>query len=99
MSLSNSQKQKLREVVEAVTAGDLDKGMVWDTSYKPIHGLGTSRLQGYKLGSQKTSTGTYNVAIWSVSKMRLAEPKWVEASFDEEPTGEAVIEALNNLLA
>ena len=72
----------------------------WQTSYKPVHGVNTSVMGGYKFGSRLTSAGKYQVALFTTSGKRLVtgdNSPWAVLEWDDVPSGEDILQAFLNV--
>ncbi|KAF5364707.1 hypothetical protein D9758_005524 [Tetrapyrgos nigripes] len=94
----SSDKKKLRSVVDQLGDGSKVVDLIWDNLFKPVHGLTTSALGGYKLGSMKGDDNMYRVGIFVSNKKTLKPPPIVVAEWNAEPTGAQVVAGLNQAI-
>ena len=89
----------MKEVLETIDESGLDD-VTWDPAgqWHPVHGLTTSALDGYKLGSLGSTTDPrkYLVGVFVTRKKKLVQPAIVSSSWDEIPTGAEVISGLTS---
>ena len=66
----------------------------WEAKYVPIHGIRTSGIEGYKLGSMMGSDQQFHIAIFFSKQKRLIPPPIVTVAWETEPTGEEIVTRL-----
>ncbi|KAM6490131.1 hypothetical protein JOM56_014450 [Amanita muscaria] len=92
-SLSNKSKELLLAVLDKVDETRLID-LTWEPKYEKVHGVGTSKLEDYKLGSMKGTDAQYHVGIFRSVDKRLIPPPLVVASWPAAPDGAQIISGL-----
>jgi len=96
-TLSKAEKKALHAALDTIKANEIHPD--WDMdSFVPIHGVGTSKLGGFKLGSMRGADAVYRVAIFRTAGKKLVPPKLVAAAWAAVPTGQEILDDLNTAI-
>ena len=90
-------KKEITEVLEALQESSVQVMYNWGPGYKwyPLHGLGTSSMNGYKLGDMlRSHEPKYRVGVFRSSDKNVGGKPIIEASWSVPPTKSEMISAL-----
>ncbi|KAM6494841.1 hypothetical protein JOM56_009464 [Amanita muscaria] len=96
-TLSKAEKKALHEALDKIKVNDL-VDLAWELQYATVHGVGTSQLGGYKLGSMRGTDAQYRVGIFRTAKKKLIPPPVVSAAWAAVPTGQEILDDLNTAI-